>query len=112
MGRAARINQDRKHFLAGLVDQRADAVGWRTFGGSFNDRIAPIQRRARAALEIDIGGAGNAEAASDDCGAVARDDGAPLIVDLGYRVHSLVRVDDDPPDASGMGTEDLDVRAA
>jgi len=86
------------------------SVGARSVVASMTAKL-PIHCRARTALDLDEGGAGDAESPAYDADAVAGDDRSELVVDLGFGVDAL-RIDDDPSDGAGARPQHLDIGTA
>ncbi len=110
-GRTTGIVQNRENLLAGLINQRPDALGRIPLGHPLDHRVVPIELRALPAADIDKSRSRDAVPAADRSLAVAADEGARLVIDLRFCIHLLVWADDDPPDYPGMRSEDLHISA-
>ena len=97
------------HLAEVMIEEGADVLRRVAFRRRVDHGKAPIEFRARAARNIEKGSAGDTEAFADNGMAVAADEGARLIIDLGDGIHRLIGTQHDFAHRSGMRAEELNV---
>ena len=92
-----------------MVDEGSDAFRRIAFRRRRDDGVGPVERLPLAAPDVEIGGAGDAEALADHGDTVATDEGNGLFLNGGLRIHLLIGIDDDPADLARLGPQHFDI---